>query len=306
MRRAATATDPIGPGRKPRLPRRLPQTFLAAFLFLAFAGTGRAESPAVWRTPGIPRMISIPAGNFRMGSPENEPAGKVDEIRHDVVLTQSFQFAATEVTQALWQQVSGTNPGYFAPCDSCPVENVTWFDAVRFCNDLSLLEGLEPAYEIDGEKVDWRRESTGFRLPTEAEWEHACRAHSVTPFAFGACLTTDQANFNGYHTLRGCPTGMNRGEAIEVGRFPPNGWGLLDMHGNVAEWCWDVYGDYPSTRCVDPIGPPPGPAESRRVFRGGSFLNYLPKCRSAAREALDPARRVDVIGLRLARNGSRR
>ncbi|MBU8869941.1 MAG: formylglycine-generating enzyme family protein [Gemmatimonadales bacterium] len=237
-----------------------------------------------------------------MGSPAGERSSKVDEIQHRVSLTHAFELAITEVTQGLWQTVTGENPSYFANCDSCPVDRVSWLDAVGFCNAFSEREGLDPAYLINGENVHWIRSNNGFRLPTEAEWEYACRAGSLTAYSTGPCLSADQGNYNGYHPLGHCPSGMNRGEPIEVGRFPANDWGLRDMHGNIAEWCWDQYGDYMNERVNDPSGPLHSDLSQRRVFRGGCFINFAPKCRSAARQALDPHKRVDMLGLRLARS----
>ena len=264
------------------------------------AQSGPGKSP---RVPFSPRFISIPAGSFIMGSPETEHSSRVDETQHEVILTRPFLLASTEVTQGLWQTVTGENPSYFAPCDSCPVDRVSWLDAVEFCNAYSAKERLEPAYVINGQTVRWIRESNGFRLPTEAEWEYACRAGSRTTFAAGPCLLTEQGNYNGYHPLWRCPPGMNRGEPIEVGRLTANGWGLRDMHGNISEWCWDAYGDYPPGPVQDPTGLVDAGPEARRVFRGGCFINFGPKCRSANREALDPAKRLDMLGLRLARSG---
>jgi len=191
------------------------------------------------------------------------------------------------------------DPGYFADCVGCPVENVTWYRAIEFCNALSDSLGLEAAYRREGDLVIWNLEADGFRLPTEAEWECACRAGTTTRFHSGDCLTTDQANFNGYEPLGGCPTGLDRAQPLPVGSFPPNTWELFDMHGNVSEWCWDATGGYPSGPVIDPTGPGDGP---QRCFRGGSWFSQDWHCRSAARFFVAPTNRYDFVGLRLARS----
>ncbi len=250
--------------------------------------------------PGL-EMVLVRPGDFLMGSPASEPMGKVDEVQHPVVISRAFLLGAGEVTRAEWTAVMGETPGYFPGSPDCPVESVSWYDAVDFCNALSVAAGLEPAYARQGDLVNWRREADGFRLPTEAEWEYACRAGGAAAFHTGACLTADQANYNGYQPLPGCPEGLNRGEPVAARSFPSNSWGLHDMHGNVNEWCWDWYGDYPAGPATDPQGPDSGPF---KVHRGGSWANFGAKCRSANRERIDPGARLDMIGLRLARNVS--
>ncbi|MFH2052177.1 MAG: formylglycine-generating enzyme family protein [bacterium] len=244
-------------------------------------------------------MILIRPGAFIMGSPGAEPLGKVDETQHPVVISRAYLLGAGEVTRAQWSAVMGSSPGYFQGCSDCPVESVSWYDAVDFCNALSAAAGLEPAYARQGDRVVWRPEAGGYRLPTEAEWEYACRAGTVTAYHTGACLAADQANYNGYHPLPGCPDGMNRGEPVPVRSLTANAWGLHDMHGNINEWCWDWYGDYPAGSVNDPRGPDTGQV---KVHRGGCWANFAAKCRSANRERVDPDARLDMIGLRVARN----
>lgn len=247
-------------------------------------------------------FVLISAGTFLMGSPHDEPFGREDETRHQVTISRPFLLAAREVSRAEWRQATGESAGYFAACEFCPVESISWFDAVRFCNLLSARDGLRPAYRIDGERVVWDTEADGYRLPTEAEWEYACRAGTQTPFSTGTCISSEQANFDGYHPPPGCPESLFRGEPIAVGSLAANAWGLYDMHGNVGEWCWDYYADYSSAPVRDPRGPAVG---EKRVMRGGSWANFARKCRSAHRVGVDPRRSLDTIGFRLARSVDR-
>ncbi len=172
------------------------------------------------------RFQLIPPGEFNMGSPRDEEWHRPDEILHPVTITKPFYMATTEVTQAQWMALMDENPS-FCEGDDLPVETVTWEDAAKFCHKLSDKEGVH------------------YRLPTEAEWEYACRAGTITPFYTGETIGTDQANYDGNHTYADGRKGVFRERTTKVGRFPPNAWGLCDMHGNVWEWCADWYGDYP-------------------------------------------------------------
>ena len=226
------------------------------------------------------KMVRIPAGEFTMGSPPTEPQRGSDERQHPVRLS-GYWIGETEVTQALWDAVMGSNPSNFKGCDDCPVESVSWDDAQAFIRKLNKAAG--------GKR---------FRLPTEAEWEYAARAGTTTAFAFGDCLSTDQANYNGNYPLTGCPKGRYRQNPTAVKSFTPNAWGLYDMHGNVWEWCQDWYGDYPSGSVTDPKGPSSG---SSRVLRGGGWSNDAQYCRSAFRSRYTPGNRSYYLGFRLAR-----
>jgi formylglycine-generating enzyme required for sulfatase activity len=227
-------------------------------------------------------FVYIPPGSFTMGSPSSEPERDDDERQHHVTLTKGFFMQTTEVTQGQWKAVMGSNPSYFKNCgDNCPVEKVSWEDVQEFIRKLNRKEGVDR-----------------YRLPTEAEWEYACRAGTTTPFNGGNCLSADEANYDGNYPLDGCPKGSYREKTVPVGSFPPNDWGLYDMHGNVWEWCSDWYGEYPSGSVTDPEGPSSG---SYRVFRGGSWLSYARGCRSASRFLSAPGCRRDLIGFRLAR-----
>jgi formylglycine-generating enzyme required for sulfatase activity len=223
------------------------------------------------------RLAWIPPGTFLMGSPPNEPQRREDEPQHGVTLTRGFYFAVQPVTQAQWKAVMGSNPSRFRG-DQLPVENVSWDDCLEFCARLTRKDG--PVY----------------RLPTEAEWEYACRAGAAGAFHVGDTLWTDQANFDGREAYGSAAPGVFRGETTPVGRFAANGWGLYDMHGNVHEWCADWYGDYPPEHVADPLGAPTGDA---RVLRGGSWFSAPWYCRSASRYWTDPATTAAHIGCRV-------
>jgi formylglycine-generating enzyme required for sulfatase activity len=213
-----------------------------------------------------------------MGSPASEAGRRADEDQRGVTVG-GFYIGKYEVTQKEYEEVTDLNPSKFKG-DSHPVENLNWFEALAFCNAKSLREGLVPAYTISGRNAAWNKKANGYRLPTEAEWEYACRAGS------SAASSTSQANFNGTQTM-------------EVGQFAPNPWGLYDMMGNVWEWCWDYYGPYDAEARSNPDGPERGEG---RVVRGGGYYNEGDRLRSARRGFDPPTRRVDNLGLRLVRS----
>ncbi len=235
------------------------------------------------RTTTLPGGASItfsflPPGTFLMGSPPSEKDREEDETQHRVTLTKGFFLAVTSVTQAQWVALMGSNPSSIKGADR-PVERVSWKDCQEFCERLSQQDGK------------------AYRLPTEAEWEYACRAGTTTPFSFGETITADQANCrcgNGpSHTGR---QGLSRKQTTSVGSFPANAWGLFDMHGNVWEWCQDWYGLYPSSDTTDPQGQ--NSAKSR-VLRGGSWDYVAEDCRAACRNGLAPSGRSNSYGFRL-------
>lgn len=239
--------------------------------------------------------------SFVMGSPGEEVGRDADETLHSVVLTRELEISDHEVTQEEYQSVIGANPSRFVGAQR-PVENVTWFDAVSYCNALSVREGKTPAYVINGQDVTWNRDADGWRLPTEAEWEYACRAGNSTGFPGGdldepACVDTLGAPDPVIDAV-GWFCG-NAGNATHtVKQKSPNTSGYYDMHGNVWEWCWDWYGTIGSQIVVDPEGPARG---VQRVRRGGSWYAWAKDCRAASREAFYPGSKDDVLGFRVVR-----
>jgi formylglycine-generating enzyme required for sulfatase activity len=191
----------------------------------------------------------------------------------------------------------GNNPSKFKG-GNLPVEMVSWFDAIAYCNARSQREGLSLAYSIVGENVTWNQNSNSYRLPTEAEWEYACRAGTTGPFSTGNNITTSQANYDGNDPYTNNAKGIYREKTTDVGSFTPNPWGLYDMYGNVLEWCWDWYGDYMKRSQANPSGAASG---FGRVLRGGSWSGYARFLRSAFRGYINPSRRDGDYGFRVVR-----
>ena len=224
----------------------------------------------------------IPTGEFLMGSPESEDDRlSAEGPQHRVRITKPFYLGVYEVTQAQYETVMGENPSRFEG-GTVPVEQVTWEEAVEFCRKLSARDG--------------RR----YRLPTEAEWEYACRAGTTTPFAFGKTLSSrTDANFDGDSTYGGSEKGPDLEATAPVGSYRANALGLYDMHGNVYEWCADWYDSdyYENSPTDDPTGPTAG---SYRVFRGGGWTFFPGYCRSASRYGISPGHRYGSLGFRVA------
>lgn len=256
-------------------------------------------------------LLPIAAGTFLMGSPADEPWRGEDETLHEVSISE-FYLAPTEVTQELYFPIMNENPSAVQD-PSLPVESVTWRQAIAFCNAYSEQMGLTPCYAIDGEEVTWDRSADGYRLPTEAEWEYACRAGTTTPFNTETSISADtDANYYGTYPYMiednyfhqgnlDTQPGVYRQQPVAPASFPANRWGLYDMHGNVAEWVWDAYGPYPEEAVADPTGAPEGPT---RVNRGGGWNDFAKFTRSAYRASLQPDNASPSIGFRLARNAS--
>jgi sulfatase modifying factor 1 len=235
-----------------------------------------------YRIPGVGlEMIQVPAGEFLMGSPSSEKDRDDDEVQHRVRLTQPFWLGKFEVTQEQWKAVMGSNPSDFKGGD-LPVENVSWEDAMEFCHKLNQMDNNRPSGYV-------------YKLPTEAQWEYACRAGTTTATAFGDSLSSREANFDGNYPYAGAAKGLDLAKTTPVGIYSPNAWGFYDMHGNVYEWCADWYGDYPAGSVVDPSGPSSG---TDRVLRGGSWVSNGRSCRSANRNRDYPGDRYDGLGFR--------
>ena len=229
------------------------------------------------------KFVWIPPGNFMMGSPKEEKERGDNETQHKVTLTKGFYMGVYTVTQEQWQEVVGNNPSFFKGERNLPVENVSWEDCQVFIRKLR------------------EKDKKQYRLPTEAEWEYACRAGTKTPFHFGGTITGDQANCD--HTRSSSKKGIRRDKTMPVGSFPANAWGLYDMHGNVFQWCQDRCGDYARKKEVDSgkdIVDPQGPEKGiGRVLRGGGWTMYPEHCRSACRQFGDePGVRSIINGFR--------
>jgi formylglycine-generating enzyme required for sulfatase activity len=245
--------------------------------------------------------VRIEPGEFTMGSPEDELGRDDDETQHRVTITRAFSLKATEVTQAEWRAVMGTAPSYFTNCgDTCPVEQVSWFDAVDYANRLSDAEGLARCYADDAERTFAGLDCAGYRLPTEAEWEYAARAGTVTAFHTGDVTQPyDCDPVDPNLDAAGWYCGNAGSTTHPVGEKQPNAWGLYDMHGNVWEWVHDWYGDYPAGDVVDPLGAAAG---FNRVVRGGSWDTDALFARAASRSGLNPDFRFNYYGFRPARS----
>jgi formylglycine-generating enzyme len=261
-------------------------------------------------------MVLIPAGTFTMGSPSSEPDRNSDEIQHFVTLS-SFNISKYQVTQEQYKAVMGKNPSFFSSKPHVgeiqgkrPVEGVGWYDALVFCNKLSIKEKLIPAYSINCKTnpADWgtlpsgydnpKRTtwdtvvivagSNGYRLPTEAQWEYACRAGTTTAYNTGDTISDNTGWYND----------NSESKTHEVGKKPANDYGLYDMHGNVYEWCWDWYASYSNGTQTDPMGASSG---ASRVLRGGYWFDLDVGLRSARRYGSGPTNRDADLGLRLVR-----
>ena len=233
------------------------------------------------------KLMLIPKGKFLMGSSESEEKRDKDETQHEVTISQNFYMGSTEVTQAQWQKVMRNKPSNFKG-DELPVERISWEEAVTFCKRLS---------EMPEEKKAGRK----YRLPTESEWEYACRAGTTTPYHFGSQLNGRQANCDGTVPYGTETKGPYLEKTSPVGTYPANTWGLCDMHGNVWEWCSDWFGGY-SGSVTDPSGPATG---SYRVCRGGGWNDVdAVYCRSANRDGFVPSDRNVCLGFRLALSSS--
>ena len=250
------------------------------------------------RAPANTNLVFIQPGTFTMGSPTNETLRNSDEIQHSVTISRGFWMGKYLVTQGDYLAVVGSNPSYFAPTNGYaldltrPVEQVSWNDASNYCAMLTARElgaGRIPTNYV-------------YRLPTESEWEFACRAGTTTAFYLGSGLRSGQANFDGQFEYDAAigeilnTNGISLGTTTPVGNYAANGWGLYDMIGNVWQWCQDGYGAYPNGPVTDPQGLASG---SYRVDRGGSWLRHGQLCRSAQRSGDYPSLGDYDVGFRV-------
>ena len=308
----------------------LPSPFILSLMCLCLFGCSEPETPEPVKAPTEPVLTAAPVegesfflsatldmlwckpGTFQMGSPEDEKNHGMRETQHEVTLTQGFWLGKYEVTQAQWLKVMGghsgpnPNPSRFKGA-TLPLEYVSWNEVMKFCQKLT-----------QNEKAAGRLpEGWAYTLPTEAQWEYACRAGTTTATAFGDSLSSKQANFDGNAPYGGASKGPLLKRTTEVGSYPANAWGFHDMHGNVSEWCHDWYGDCPSGSTSDPVGPSIDPRVARggtwatkdasvtiptyrRVYRGGSWGYHGHVMRSAGRSKYPPHYRRDNLGFRLS------
>ena len=269
------------------------------------APTAAAGAPSASASPTTTSfgyaLAPVPAGTYMIGSPGSESGRSNDEAQHSVTLTHGFLMGTTEVTQGQYKALMGTNPvvsqtdcnkwgNTSGPADDEPVYCVSWVDAANLANAASAKEGLESCYVVSGENVSWPKllGCTGYRLPTESEWEVAARGGGSGMYAGGNDLGSV-----------GWFDGNSGGRTHPVGKKSANGYGLYDMSGNVWEWTWDIYNEtYPSGSVRDPTGASDGPG---RVYRGGSWGSPAGVARAALRGRDFPGGRDDGLGLRLSR-----
>lgn len=266
-------------------------------LVSGMSATGTTAIPSITPIAALSidlQLAPIPAGEFLMGSADDDATGYLEERpRHRVVISKAFYFGLTPVTYDQFVAVTGTKPSHYTD-GRRPVASVTWLEAIEFCNHLSQRDGLPPYYRItDGAEV-FRKGGAGYRLPSEADWEYACRAGSTGIRWFPE------------HELDRCAWhhGNAEGRTHRVGRKDANPWGVHDILGNVWEWCWDRYLEnyYQQSPLVDPAGPNVG---RERVLRGGSFGDRATVLRSANRFQLAESSRLDNVGFRVAKDATR-
>ena len=282
-------------------------TYPTVLLILTMLQPAWSVQPSSNKSTAKPKVITnsigmklarIPAGKFTMGSPRDEAERYASEIPHKVTITKPFYMGVYEVTQREFQRVLGRQRSAFfnkqrGGGPDHPIENIEWKNAAAFCRKLSSL----PAE---------RKAGRTYRLPTEAEWEYACRAGTKTAFHNGKSLSARQANFNGKYPYGGAAKGQYLRKTAKVGSYKPNAFGLYDMHGNVSEWCADFFDKdyYRDSPQEDPLGPPEGVLSTGfgtfyMVVRGGCWLDDARGCRSAYRFRAVPQTRYRLIGFRV-------
>jgi formylglycine-generating enzyme required for sulfatase activity len=224
-------------------------------------------------------MVMLPDGTYAMGSAHRE--GHPDEEPLHYVRVRKFFLSQTTITQRQWKAVMKNLPPCRGKGLDLPVDRISWLDAQAFCERLSRIAGRE------------------YRLPSEAEWEYACRAGSLMDFSFGNMITPDLANYVGWHSYKGGPKGSYRHGPIQAKTFPPNRFGLYDMHGNLSEWCLDTWHDDYNGAPLDGEAWIRGGTDER-VIRGGSWHDPPDLCRCSSRLKLEPTEAEDFVGIRIA------
>lgn len=274
-------------------------------------------------TQTIPiKLTLIEPGTFKMGALATEFQSDSNEYpQHLVTLTKPYYIGVYEVTQGEYTEVMGFNPSTQKGDSRLPVETLSWFDAIAFCNALSIKNGLDSCYVITNIKMEsehiteatvvWEKEANGYRLPTEAEWEFACRAGTTTPFPFGTTIGSEKANYDGkvsylnrdgVEHLHNDTKGIFRQVKLPVDSLAANSWGLYNIVGNVFEWVWDYYGQYPEAEQINPTGPSNG---EYRVRRSGAFGSPGYHMRSALRHDVPPGLFLFHQGLRVVKNADK-
>ena len=279
--------------------RRLLVTLISSCFAVGLAGQSK---PLI-------EWAEIPAGTFLMGSPESEPERNESEIQHQVILS-AFKMSKHEITTGQFEAFVNAT-GYITDADKGTdgtKGSAVWVgqnlkiktDVDWKCDEKGNLRPLsqynQPVLHVSWNDAKAFASWMGCRLPTEAEWEYACRAGTTTPFNTGNSLLTSLANFNGTYPYPNNPTGIYRAKPMPVGSYEPNAFGLYDMHGNVSEWCNDWFGNYPSTPQTNPKGPSRG---TQHVIRGGNFDSYAMSCRSAFRDYNSTNFRIYYLGFRI-------
>jgi formylglycine-generating enzyme required for sulfatase activity len=266
--------------------RRLLSAGFSCFLAVIFLGASCSKNNPVSAVPGahfIPPMVDIPAGSFQMGSTDTS-----DEQPVHTVAISAFRMSVTEINQGQYKAIMGVNPSGFKGDDNLPVEQVSWFDAIKFCNAVSDSGGLNRCYDETTGVCDFTK--NGIRLPTEAEWEFACRAGTITKYYSGDSV----ANLN----TSGWYLDNSGNKTHPVAKRSPNAWGLYDMNGNVWEWCNDWAGTYSSASVTNPTGPQGG---NLHVIRGGGWNSPDFSSTSAYRNYAGAANTLNFIGFRVVR-----
>lgn len=293
--------------------KRLSAIILSVLMLVPLAACGQRAAiehaePEKMKAPE--NFVFVEGGTFQMGSPESEAWRSDDERQHTVTVS-DFYMSQYELTQEEYKAVVGSNPSNFSGED-LPVENISWLDAIAYCNARSEQEGFAPAYTVEGQSVNWDRSANGYRLPTEAEWEYACRAGTTTPFYMEVSPSAEEANYYGHYPYQiegnyfdqgklEVKPGEYRQTTVSVGSFDANPLGLYNMHGNVGEWTWDAYGEYPAQEQSDPTGVESG---TRRVYRGGGWNDFAKNMRSAYRATMEQDKSSFNIGIRLVLNAA--